>query len=76
MATSTEVWPENVRAFNLFQGLGSQWHIGMAGATGLNYQTAYSRMDRMGLSPEEYARLDHELQIMEAAALTAMLAKD
>ena len=72
MTTSTEVWPENVRAFNLFQGLGSQWHIGMAGATGLNYQTAYSRMDRMCLSSEEYDQLDNDLQTMEVAALNAM----
>lgn len=69
MATSVEVWPDNVRAFNLFQGLRTQWLVGMSGPTGLNFLVAYNRMDRMGLSVEEYNQLDEDLQVMEAAAL-------
>lgn len=69
MATSIEIWPEHVQAFNLFQGLGTQWRVGMGGPTGLDYFVAYHRMDRMGLTQEEYNQLDRDLQIMEAAAL-------
>ena len=72
MATSTEVWPENLRAYELFQGLRTQWRIGMSGPTGLDYFAAFHRMDRMGLSPVEYNQLDEDLQIMEASALQAM----
>lgn len=69
VATSVEVWPDNVRAFNVFQALRTQWQVGMSGPTGLNFLVAYNRMDRMGLSPEEYNQLDEDLQVMEATAL-------
>ena len=72
MATSIEVWPDNLRAFQLFQGLRTQWRAGMGGPTGLDYFVAYHRMDRMGLTPAEYEQLDQDLQVMEAAALHAM----
>jgi NAD-dependent DNA ligase len=48
----------------------------MGGATGLDYFVAYHRMDRMNLSPTEYDQLDAELQVMEAAALQIMHAKE
>jgi hypothetical protein len=76
VATSCEIWPENVRAFNLFHSLTTQWRIGMSGRTGLDYVVAYHRMDRMGLSAEEYAQLDQDLQVMEVAALNTMHSKD
>ena len=72
VATSIEVWPEHVRVLNLFQGLRTQWRVGMGGPTGLDYLVAYHRMDRMDLSPVEYDQLDQDLQIMEATALQVM----
>ena len=72
MATSVEIWPDNVRAFNVFQGLRTQWRVGMGGATGLDFLVVYRRMDRLGLTPEEYDRLDEDIQVMEATALTVM----
>lgn len=72
MATSVEIWPDNVRAFNVFQGLRTQWRIGMGGPTGLDYTVAYHRMQRMDLSPQEFNQLDEDLQVMEASALTMM----
>lgn len=70
--TSTEIWPENVQAFNLFQGLRTQWRVGINGPTGLDYFVAYHRMDRMGLTAEEYQQLDQDLQVMEVTALAVM----
>ena len=72
VATSTEVWPDTERAFNLLQSLRTQWRVGMGGPVGLDYFVAYHRMDRMGLSPAEYDQLDRDLQVMEAAALAVM----
>jgi hypothetical protein len=72
VATSVEIWPENVRAFNVFRGLDTQWRVGMGGPVGLDYFTAYHRMDRMNLSPGEYNQLDEDLQAMEAVALRVM----
>ena len=76
-ADAVEIWPENVRAFELFHGLRKQWNLApMGGPIGLNFLVAYSRMDRMGLTPEEYNQLDEDLQVMEDAALEAMRAKE
>ena len=76
MATSVEIWPDTVRAFNLFQSLGTQWRVGMGGPTGLDYFVAYHRMDRMNLTADEYEQLDSDLQIMEAAALVVMQSRE
>ena len=78
MATDpVEIWPENVQAFNLFYSLRKQWNLApMGGPIGLNFMVAYNRMDRMGLTPEEYNQLDEDLQVMEDAALEAMRKKE
>lgn len=77
VATSVEIWPANVRAYNLFYGLRKQWNIApMGGPIGLNFLVAYNRMDRMGLTTEEYNQLDEDLQVMEDAALEAMRSPD
>ena len=73
VTTSAEIWPENVLAYNTFYGLRKQWNIApMGGPIGLNFLVAYNRMDRMGLTTEEYNELDEDLQVMEDAALQAM----
>ena len=76
-ADPVEIWPENVRAYELFYGLRKQWVLApMGGPIGLNFLVAYSRIDRMGLTREEYNQLDEDLQVMEDAALEAMRGKD
>jgi len=72
VATSVEIWPENVRAYELFRSMRTQWRIGMAGPTGMDFAVAYRRMDRMRLMPAEYDRLDQDLQVMELIALQVM----
>lgn len=67
-----DIWPENLPAFNLLAGLGNQWHTDANGPTGIRYSVAYHRMDRMGLTPEQYNELDADLQVMERAALEQM----
>jgi hypothetical protein len=69
---AVEVWPENHQAYLLFASLQTQWRVSPGGASGLDFMVAYSRMDRMGLTPEEYEVLDQDLQAMELAALAAM----
>lgn len=76
-ADPVELWPENVRAFDLFWSLRKQWNLApMGGPIGLNFLVAYNRMDRMALTPEEYNQLDEDLQLMEDAALEAMRSKE
>ena len=70
-----EVWPDNHAAFSLFNALGTQWRVGMGGATGLDYNVMYRKMDRLALSTEDYDELERDIQIMESAALAYMQQK-
>lgn len=69
---SVEVWPENLRAVNLFSSLSTQWRVGMSGATGLDYNVLYHKLDRLQLSRQDYDWLEEDVQTLEAAALAAM----
>ncbi|OFJ47656.1 hypothetical protein BA896_000165 [Janthinobacterium lividum] len=71
-ADPVDIWPDNVAAFEIFSFLGTQWRIGMSGATGLDYNVVYRKMDRLLLTPEEYDALERDIQIMESAALVCM----
>lgn len=70
-----EIWPENLEAFELFVALRSQWRVGMAGATGLDYGVMFHKMDRMGLTPERYEELEDQMRVLEHAALDEMSKK-
>ena len=50
----------------------TQWRVGMNGPTGLDFNVLYRKMDRMGLSPDEYDQLEADVSVMEAAALDTM----
>jgi hypothetical protein len=71
-----EIWPENMRAINLFNTLSTQWIVGASGASGLNYVPLFHRMDRMNLGEQEYEWLFDDIRTIEAEALTAMNKKD
>lgn len=44
----------------------------MNGPTGLDYNVLFHKMDRLGLEPEEYERLEADVRVMEFAALAVM----
>lgn len=72
-ADPVDIWPDNVAAFQIFSFMGTQWRVGgMGGATGLDYNVMYRKMDRLSLSPDDYDALESDLQIMESAALELM----
>lgn len=70
-----EVWAGHEQALELFLAMRTQWRVGMAGATGLDYGVLFHKMDRMGLSAERYEDLEEEIRIMEGAALEEMAKK-
>lgn len=70
-----ELWADNMPAFQLLCGVSTQWRVGAGGATGLDYNVLYRKMDRMNLDPEDYDWLEHDIQVMESAALEAMRSK-
>ncbi|WP_343728524.1 DUF1799 domain-containing protein [Duganella sp.] len=67
-----EVFEDNFEAFDLFCYMGTQWMVGMGGATGLRYEVAHHKLDRANLSNDEYEARMTDLRIMEQAALKAM----
>ena len=72
-ADPVDIWPDNVAAFQIFSFMGTQWRVGgMGGATGLDYNVMYRKMDRLSLSPADYDDLEADLRIMEGAALDCM----
>lgn len=71
-----EVWPECWPAVQLFSSLATQWRVWFSGATGLDHNVMFHRMDRMGLSREEYDELEQDVQLLEREALGVMREKD
>lgn len=67
--SGTEVWPDNLQAVNIFVTVMTQWRVGAHGATGLDYNVVYHKMDRMGLTPSEYDDIELDVRLMEDAAL-------
>lgn len=72
-ADTFELWPENLDSLTLFMRMQTQWRIGPAGASGLDYAGVSSalRFLRVRPTPEFF----DDLQIMETAALRAMRGK-
>lgn len=65
------LWPENVKAWNFFQAVSTQWHVGRGGAVGLNYAGVDVVRDAQGIRRKEWPRLFSEVQAMERATLAA-----
>jgi hypothetical protein len=71
-----EVWPENWPAFTLFCSIQTQWRVGTAGATGLDYNVLYPLLDRRTSDQDEWDELFADVQVCERASLSAMNTKD
>ena len=68
----TEIWPENMLPFQVFNEISSQWRVGMNGPTALDQNFAFSYMDRMGLRHKKQLEVIRAIKVMERAALTQM----
>jgi len=65
-----ELWPENVKAFNYWRSVQTQWMFtGMGVATGLNYAGIESDMNMNGIRKKDRPELFAAVKVMEAAAL-------
>lgn len=72
---TTDVWPENWSAVKLFCELRTQWQVGMAGPTGLNYAVVPTVIDLIELEfDEDQTRREvfKQVQYMEYEALDLM----
>lgn len=66
------VWPDNLAAVNVFIAISTQWRTSGFGATGLDYNVLYRKMDRLDLSESEYDDMEECIRVMEQAALKTM----
>lgn len=65
------LWPDNVRSWNLFQAMSTQWMVGMAGTTGLSYPGVEVVMRKARVKRRDEERVFYEIQCMERATLSA-----
>ena len=72
---SAELWPENWPIFSAFNRVSTQWNVGMAGPTGLQYLVVFDWLDRLGYKGAEWHEAFDEIRLMEGAALEAMRKK-
>ena len=75
-AGPVELWPENVQAYELFCSMDTQWRIGMAGPTGLDYAALPMALRMIGTARADWQQLMADIRVMESAALQAMRSKD
>lgn len=64
-----DLWPCNVQAVEVFAAMQTQWRVGFAGRTGLDYGVLPQVMGWVGLSAEEQPLVWADVQVMEIAAL-------
>ena len=65
------LWPENVATWTLWQSLQTQWRVGMAGATGLDYAAVWAVIDRCVPRRRRMETFD-ALRSMERAVLDVL----
>jgi len=71
-----EIWPENWDVFIIFSKLGTQWRVGMGGATGLDYCALYPMLDKATKDEAEWQQLFDDIKAMESEALSIMASKN
>jgi len=69
-------WPDNLHAVRVFMAAATQWRIGMAGPTGLDYAALPELWRRLTVPRKARDAAFADLQVLEAAALDAIHTKD
>jgi hypothetical protein len=68
-AAVTEIWPENLEAFNVFSTMQTQWRIGMGGPTGFDYGVLPVVMEMSGIAMLDRSEIFDAIRVMESEAL-------
>lgn len=66
------VWPENHQVTKVFLAMKTQWRVGMAGYTGLDYSALPEVWRRLKVSPADRDAVFEDLRLIEQAALLTM----
>ena len=74
---AVEVWPENVRAYEVFDALAGQWRfrpsgMGAAMPFALDHAAIPPTLELLNIPRADWPQLFEDLRVMESAALQAM----
>jgi hypothetical protein len=67
-----EIWPDNESAVKVFAAMGTQWRVGMAGRTGLDYGVLPLVFRLTDIPRADWPHVFDDLRVMEGAALSHM----
>ena len=67
-----DIWPDNEPAVRLYCAMQSQWRVGFAGPTGLDYAALPAVLSLLQIPPEQHPDTFDCLRVMEAEALAVM----
>ena len=67
-----ELYPENLKAWNVFNACSTQWHVGMAGYTGLDYTVVEAVLRLQRIKPKHHPDIFWRVQCIERGALSEM----
>jgi hypothetical protein len=70
--TVTEIWPDNIMSVNVFVDMGTQWRIGVNGASGLDYNALPVVMRLTGVKAQDRQQVFSDIRVMEEEVLTAL----
>jgi hypothetical protein len=70
------VWPDNWQALTVFNALGTQWRVGMAGPTGLDYGVLPDVFRFHAIPEADWPDLFQSIRAMEGEALAVMHEKE
>ena len=63
------IWPENWQPLRVFLAMQTQWRVGVAGPTGLDYSAMPAVCQMLGIGNKAQRRAFPAVQVMEAEAL-------
>ena len=69
---AVEIWPDNLSTVNAFIAMNTQWRVGMAGATGLDYNVLPTVFRLNRVPRGEWQDVFEGIRTMESAALEEM----
>lgn len=66
------IFPENWQALDVFMSLSTQWRVGAAGPTGIDYNVLPPLFRMKGIPRKEWPDVLEAIQVMEDKALSIM----
>lgn len=70
-----EIWKANWQAFCVFRDLETQWRIGMAGPSGLDYSAIEPTLRLTGVDTEVWPDVFQCIRVLEREAIDVMVAQ-